>query len=97
VGWVGARPPSSTPDTARLIAGLERLEALDGRQAARALPLWRLHAHGDPIATLAMADASFDGCTVVDRRIRPGADHLSPQHDPQACADLVRAALEALA
>jgi pimeloyl-[acyl-carrier protein] methyl ester esterase len=97
LGRVGGQIPSGTPDTGLLIAGLERLEVLDGRQAACALPIWRLHAEGDPVATLAMADASFVGCDVVERRIRQCTDHLSPQYDPQACADLIRAALKALA
>jgi pimeloyl-[acyl-carrier protein] methyl ester esterase len=83
-------------DVTRLNAGSERLETLDARVAALALPLWRLHAQGDPIATLAMADASFEGCDVIERRIRPSTDHLSPLHDPQGCADIVRAALKAL-
>ena len=90
----GGRAPAGTPDIARLTAGLERLETLDGR--ACALPLWRLHSAGDPIALLAMADASFEDLDVRERRIRPSTDHLSPIHDPQACADLIRAALKAL-
>lgn len=90
----GGKVPDGTPDAPRLIDGLRRLQTLDGR--ACALPLWRLHAQGDPIALLAMADASFEGLDVVERCIRPSTDHLSPIHDPQACADLIRAALEAL-
>ena len=90
----GGMVPDGTPDVARLTQGLERLETLDGRPCA--LPLWRLHSAGDPIATLAMADASFEGLDVRERRIRPSTDHLSPIHDPQACADLIRTALKAL-
>ena len=90
----GGMVPDGTPDVARLTQGLERLETLDGRPCA--LPLWRLHSAGDPIATLAMADAAFEGLDVRERRIRPSTDHLSPIHDPQACADLIRTALKAL-
>jgi hypothetical protein len=43
-----------------------------------------------------MADASFAGMNVVERRIRPSTDHLSPLTVPHACADLIRSALEAL-
>jgi pimeloyl-[acyl-carrier protein] methyl ester esterase len=92
----GQVPAGATADVARLTAGLERLEVLDGRAAARTLPLWRLHADGDTVAALAMADASFESCDVRERRIRPATDHLSPLHDPQACAALIRAALTAL-
>jgi pimeloyl-[acyl-carrier protein] methyl ester esterase len=97
LGRAGGQIPAGVPDTGRLVAGLGRLEGLDGRPAARALPVWRLHAEGDAVATLAMADASFAGCDVVERRVRPAADHLSPQHDPRGCADLIRAAMKALA
>jgi pimeloyl-ACP methyl ester carboxylesterase len=90
----GARP-SGTPQTEALIAGLERLETLDGRRARA--PIWRLHADGDAVAPLAMADAAFSGMAVVERRVRAAADHLSPIHDPAACADLIRTALRALA
>lgn len=93
----GGAPPPGVFDLSRLDTGLERLEALDGREAARALPIWRLHAQDDPIAPLALADASFDGCEVIERRIRPSSDHLSPIRDPQACAGIIRAALKALA
>jgi pimeloyl-[acyl-carrier protein] methyl ester esterase len=93
----GQVPADATADVARLSAGLERLETLDGRAAARALPLWALHAQGDTVAPLAMADASFAGCDLIERRIRPATDHLSPLHDPQGCADIIRAALKALA
>jgi pimeloyl-[acyl-carrier protein] methyl ester esterase len=93
----GGPPAGAAGDAARLSEGLERLETLDGRVAALGLPLWRLHAECDPIAALAMADASFEGCETVERRIRPSTDHLSPLHDPQACADIIRAALTALA
>jgi pimeloyl-[acyl-carrier protein] methyl ester esterase len=92
----GQVPAAATSNGPRLAEGLERLETLDGRAAARGLPLWRLHAEGDAIATLAMADASFEGCDVVERRIRPATDHLSPLHDPEACADIIGAALTAL-
>ena len=90
----GGTVPDGTPDAPRLIAGLERLETLDGR--ACALPIWRLHSAGDPIALLAMADAAFEGLAVRERRIRPSTDHLSPVHDADGCADLIRAALKAL-
>ena len=86
--------PSGAPDEARLIEGLNRLYTLDGR--ACRLPVWRLHADQDPIATLAMADASFAGMNIIDRRIRQSADHLSPLAAPHACADLIRTALKAL-
>ena len=91
----GGELPKGEPDAGRLIAGLDRLHALDGR--ACRLPVWRLHAEHDPIATLAMADASFTGLDVRERRIRPSTDHLSPLTAPHACAELIRAALEAFA
>ena len=90
----GGEAPAGTPDVARLTQGLDRLAALDGR--ACALPVWRLHAQGDPIALTPATDASFARMNVVERRIRPALDHLSPVHDPAGCADLVRAALKAL-
>jgi pimeloyl-[acyl-carrier protein] methyl ester esterase len=90
----GGAVPAGTPDGARLRAGLDRLATLDGR--ACRLPVWRLHATDDPIAPLAMADASFAGLTVIERRLRPTTDHLSPIHNAQACADLIRAALAGL-
>ncbi len=90
----GGQLPPGQPDTERLIDGLERLRTLDGRDCA--LPVWRLHAEGDPVASLAMADASFAGAVVIERRLRPAADHLSPLHDPEGCADLIRAALKAV-
>ncbi len=101
-GWLaeflqraGGMVPAGIPDTARLISGLERLHALDGR--ACPLPVWRLRSQADPIAPPALADASFAGLNVVERRISPSTDHLSPIHAPGACADLIRTALEALA
>ena len=94
VSRAGGARPAGKPDPERLTEGLERLHTLDGR--ACRLPVWRLHAEGDPIAPLAMADASFAGLKVVGRRTRPSTDHLSPQHAPEACADLIRAALKAL-
>ena len=86
--------PSGTPDEGRLIEGLDRLYTLDGRDCR--LPVWRLHADQDPIATLAMADASFAGMNVVERRIRQSTDHLSPLAAPHACGDLIRTAMQAL-
>ena len=91
----GGQLSEGEPDPERLIAGLGRLHALDGR--ACPLPVWRLHAEGDPIASLAMADASFASMTVVERRVRPSTDHLSPLTAPHACAELIRAALKAVA
>ena len=90
----GGELPAGEPDRARRAAGLDRLYALDGR--ACRLPVWRLQADQDPIAPAAMADASFAGMTVVEKRIRQSTDHLSPLAAPQACADLVRTALKAL-
>lgn len=90
----GGSLPEGEPDQGRLIQGLDRLRTLDGR--GWRLPIWRLHAAEDPIATLAMADASFAGMRVIERRIRPSTDHLSPLSAPHACADLVRTALKAL-
>ena len=90
----GGALPSDEPDVERLTEGLDRLYTLDGR--ACRLPVWRLHADQDPIAPLAMADASFAGMNVAERRIRPSTDHLSPLSAPQACADLIRAAVKAL-
>jgi pimeloyl-[acyl-carrier protein] methyl ester esterase len=90
----GGALPQGEPDQERLIQGLERLHALDGR--ACRLPVWRLQADQDPIATLAMADASFARMNVVERRARASTDHLSPLTAPHACADLIRAALKAL-
>jgi pimeloyl-[acyl-carrier protein] methyl ester esterase len=90
----GGELPAGEPQVERLIRGLDRLYTLDGR--ACALPVWRLHADQDPIASLAMADASFAGMNVVERRVRQSTDHLSPLTAPHACADLIRTALEAL-
>ncbi len=94
LGRAGGSVPAGPVDAERLIAGLEQLRTLDGRAAA--LPIWRLHARGDPVAPMAMADASFADTNVVTRRIREASDHLSPVHDPRACADLIRDALRAL-
>jgi pimeloyl-[acyl-carrier protein] methyl ester esterase len=94
-GRAGGRLPDGPPDLERLTGGLQRLRVLDGRQAAT--PVWRLHAQADAIVPLAMADASFAGLNVVERRIRHAADHLSPTFDPEACADLIRTALRSLA
>jgi pimeloyl-[acyl-carrier protein] methyl ester esterase len=91
----GGELPAGEPDLSRLAQGLDRLHALDGR--ACPLPVWRLHADEDPIAPPALADASFAGMNVVERRIRPSTDHLSPLAAPEACADLIRAALKAFA
>lgn len=96
LGRAGGQSPVGTPDTELLCAGLERLETLDGRAAAHTLPIWRLHARGDQVASLALSDASFKGCDVVERRIRPAMDHLSPVHAPEACVDLIRLALKTL-
>ena len=91
----GGTPPDDEPDIERLLYGLDRLHGWDGSEAG--LPVWRLQSEGDPIATLSLSDASFVGTHVVERRIRPATDHLSPIHDPAACADLIRAALKAFA
>jgi pimeloyl-[acyl-carrier protein] methyl ester esterase len=91
----GGELPAGEPDLDRLAQGLDRLHALDGR--ACPLPVWRLHADGDPIAPPAMADASFAGMHVVERRVRQSTDHLSPLAAPEACADLIRTALKAFA
>lgn len=92
----GAAPPAGAPDLGALAVGLDQLRARDGRAAAGRLPIWRLHASGDPIAPLEMADASFAGADVRARRVRDAADHLSPISAPEACADLIRQALRAL-
>jgi pimeloyl-[acyl-carrier protein] methyl ester esterase len=94
VARAGGARPQGTPDIPRLLDGLTRLRTLDGRGSP--LPVWRMHADGDPIATLAMADASFEGMGVRERVIRHANDHLSPLHDPQGCADLIRRAVKAL-
>lgn len=94
VGRAGGRVPAGEPDVARLAAGLQRLETLDGR--ACPLPVWRLHADGDPIAVQDLADASFRGMDVRENHVRQSTDHLSPIHDAPACAALIRAALKAL-
>jgi pimeloyl-[acyl-carrier protein] methyl ester esterase len=90
----GGELPAGEPDAGRLAEGLDRLYALDGR--ACPLRVWRLNADEDPIAPLALADASFAGMRVIDQRVRPSTDHLSPLTAPGACAGLIRAALEAL-
>jgi pimeloyl-[acyl-carrier protein] methyl ester esterase len=92
----GAAAPSGPPDREPLARGLDRLLTLDGRAQARRLPIWRLHATDDPVASLKLADASFAGADVRARRLREADDHLSPLSAPQACADLIRDALEAL-
>jgi pimeloyl-[acyl-carrier protein] methyl ester esterase len=89
-------PPMGTLDREALAQGLERLLTLDGRQAAQRLPIWRLNALADPVAPLALADASFARADVRARRVREGADHLSPLTSPEACADLILDALKAL-
>jgi pimeloyl-[acyl-carrier protein] methyl ester esterase len=86
--------PAGQPDETRLIEGLDRLYTLEGR--ACRLPVWRLHADQDPIAPLAMADASFAGLNVVEWRVRQSTDHLSPLAAPHACADLIHTALKTL-
>lgn len=91
----GGQVPAGAPDAARLMDGLDRLHVLDGR--ACPLPVWRLHSQDDPIAPPGLADAAFAGMNVVEKRIRPSTDHVSPIHAPRACADLIRAALKALA
>jgi pimeloyl-[acyl-carrier protein] methyl ester esterase len=90
----GGELPKGEPDAGRLIEGLDRLYTLDGR--ACRLPVWRLNADADPIAALALADASFEGMNVVERRVRRSTDHLSPLAAPHACVALIRAALKAL-
>jgi pimeloyl-[acyl-carrier protein] methyl ester esterase len=92
----GATPPHGAPDVAALARGLDRLTTLDGRGAAQGLPVWRLHAADDPIAPLALSDASFAGASARDRRVRAGRDHLSPLTAPQACAALIRDAIQTL-
>lgn len=92
----GFAPPSGPPDRQALGAGLERLRALDGRQAARRLPIWRLHASADPIAPPALADASFVEADVKTLQVREAADHLSPITAPKACAEMIREALRVL-
>jgi pimeloyl-[acyl-carrier protein] methyl ester esterase len=89
----GGELPQGEPDAGRLVRGLDRLYILDGR--ACRLPVWRLHADEDPIASLAMADASFAGMNVAERQVRQSTDHLSPLTAPHACADLIRTALKA--
>ncbi len=91
----GGVVPDGTPDIARLTVGLDRLQTLEGRTSP--LPVWRLQAADDPIALLAMADASFAGMDVRARQLREAGDHLSPIHAPLACATLIRAAVKALA
>ena len=91
----GGTAPPGERDIPRMVQGLRRLETLDGRGSA--LPIFSLHADGDPIATLAMAEASFQGMDVRERRVRQADDHLSPIHAPEACAALIRSAIEALA
>jgi pimeloyl-[acyl-carrier protein] methyl ester esterase len=88
--------PLGAPDREPLSEGLERLLTLDGRSSARSLPIWRLHASADPVASLALADASFAGADVRARWVREGADHLSPLTAPKTCADLIRDALDVL-
>jgi pimeloyl-[acyl-carrier protein] methyl ester esterase len=90
----GGELPAGEPDAARLTQGLDRLYTLDGRRCT--LPVWRLDADQDPIAPLAMSDVSFAGMQVVERRVRPSTDHLSPLTGPLACADLIRTALKAI-
>ena len=44
----------------------------------------------------ALADGSFEGANIIERWVRTGEDHLSPLLGPAACADLIRAAIQAL-
>ena len=90
----GGTAPPGDKDILRMVAGLNRLETLDGRRSA--LPIWSLHADRDPIAPLAMAEASFQGMDLRARQVRDAGDHLSPVHAPQACAALIRDAVQAL-
>ena len=92
----GVAPPAGEPDCAALARGLDRLLDLDGREAVTALPVWSLHAANDPIAPLALSDASFAAAQVRERKVRRGDDHLSPLTAPQACAALIRSAVLAL-
>jgi pimeloyl-[acyl-carrier protein] methyl ester esterase len=89
-------PPREGFDIHRLAEGLQKLAELDGRAASRRLPIWRLHASNDPIASLAMADASFAGAQVMVRQVREAGDHLSPVTAAETCAELIRTALRAL-
>jgi len=93
----GMSPAAGEPDPQSLARGLERLTRLDGRAAARRLPVWRLHACEDPIAPLGLADASFEGVPTRLRLLRQAQDHLSPITAPGECAALVRAAVQAIA
>ncbi len=95
IARAGGQVPDGEPDAPRLVEGLRRLETLDGR--ASPLPVWRLQAQGDLIATPRLADASFADMRVRERRIRQSTDHLSPLFDPEGCASLIRTALLALA
>jgi pimeloyl-[acyl-carrier protein] methyl ester esterase len=90
----GQSCPPGEPCREALAIGLERLIALDGRAAVLDLPLWRLHADDDPAVPLALSDASFAACPMLERRVRAGADHLSPVTAPELCADLIRSAIE---
>jgi pimeloyl-[acyl-carrier protein] methyl ester esterase len=92
----GVAPPAGEPNRTALARGLDRLLDLDGRRAARDLPVWSLHAACDPIASLAMSDASFAAAQTRRREVRPGDDHLSPLTAPRDCAALIRSAAEAL-
>ena len=95
VSRAGGVAPPGERDIPRMVEGLKRLEALDGRRST--LPIWSLHADRDPIATLPMAEASFAGMDLRARQVREAADHLSPLHAAQACAALIRDAIQALA
>jgi pimeloyl-[acyl-carrier protein] methyl ester esterase len=91
----GGTAPPGERDIPRMVQGLRRLETLDGRGSS--LPIWSLHADRDPIAPLAMAQASLQGMDLREGQLRQAADHLSPVHAPQACAALIRTAIAALA
>ncbi|HUO23711.1 MAG TPA: alpha/beta fold hydrolase [Caulobacteraceae bacterium] len=92
----GVAPPIGEPDRDALARGLDRLLDLDGRAAVKDLPIWRLHAAQDPIAPLALADASFAPAQERARQVREGGDHLSPLTAPETCAALIRTAVQAL-
>jgi pimeloyl-[acyl-carrier protein] methyl ester esterase len=89
-------PDGAAIDVERIREGLDRLATLDGR-SDKTLPIWRLHCEDDDIAPLSLADASFAGLNVVERRLRPWGGHFTPVDHPKACVGIIRAALKALA
>ncbi|MDD5247381.1 MAG: hypothetical protein PHY45_00250 [Rhodocyclaceae bacterium] len=83
-------------DTAPLAAGLQILASCDGRAAwaARGADIHALAGRGDAVVPAALTEVA--GAALPAGRLRWVDDggHLLPLSHPQACAELIRSALE---